>query len=168
MALHSGNKKQNVPWGLAIFHETTIAAFKSYFLERKVVADFLTLINSCWTVVNARTQFTFNLLANAPVQGDGNGDFVPFFFANRFEKWSHTSGNTFSFWKQTSDALVRTLHAQSCLITDLHGEGFIFVIPRRFQSDPLENCFAEYRQKSGGRFLGSLLCIKSSLQRKVC
>ena len=120
--MHSGNNKQNVPWALAIFHETTIAAFKSYFLEREDVADFLTLINSWWTVVNARTQFTSNLLANAPVQGDGKAEFFCFFlfFANRLEKWSRTSNNTFSVSKQTNDALVRTLHAQCCLGTDLH------------------------------------------------
>ena len=79
-ALHSGNNKQNLPWALAIFHETTIAAFKSYFLERKDVADFLTLTNSWWTVVNARTQFTSNLFANAPFQGEGKADFFRFFF----------------------------------------------------------------------------------------
>ena len=85
-----------------------------------------------------------------------------FFFANRLEKWSRTSGNTFSFSKQTNDALVRILHTQSCLITDLYEEGFIFVIPRRFQIDPLENRVAEYRQMSGGRFLVSLREVKSS------
>ena len=79
-ALHSGNNKQNLPWAHAIFHETTIAAFKSYFLERKDVADFLTLTNLWWTVVNARTQFTSNLLANAPFQGEGKADFLRFFF----------------------------------------------------------------------------------------
>ena len=78
-ALHPGNNKQSVPLALAIFDETTIAAFKSYFPERKDVADFLTLINSWWTVVNARTQFTSNPLANAPVQGDGKADFLRFF-----------------------------------------------------------------------------------------
>ena len=160
-ALHPENNKQNVPLALAIFDETTIAAFKSYFPERKNVADFLTLINSWWTVVNARTQFTSNPLANAPVQGDGKADFLRF-FANWSEKWSHTNGNTFSFSKQTNNALVRTLHAQSCLINDLHAEGFIFVIPRRFQSDPLENRFAQYHLMSGGRFLVSVHEVKSS------
>ena len=88
--------------------------------------------------------------------------FVFFFFSNRSEKWSRTSGNTFSFSKQTKHALVRILHTQSCLITDLYEEGFIFVIPRRFQIDPLENRVAEYRQMSGGRFLVSLREVKSS------
>ena len=55
-----------------------------------------------------------------------------------------------------------TLHAQTFLITDLHAEGFIFVIHRRFQSDPLENPFAQYRHISGGRFLVNLRKVKSS------
>ena len=65
-------------WALAIFDETTFAAFKSYFPERKDVADFVTLINSWWTVVNARTHFASNPLVNAPVQGDGKADFLFF------------------------------------------------------------------------------------------
>ena len=54
------------------------------------------------------------------------------------------------------------MHAQPFLITDLHAEGFIFVIHRRFQSDPLENPFAQYRHISGGRFLVNLREVKSS------
>ena len=53
-------------------------------------------------------------------------------------------------------------NTQSCLITDLHAKGFIFVTPRRFQSDPLRNRFAQYRQMSGWRFLVSLREVKSS------
>ena len=104
-ALHPGNNTQNIPLALTIFDDTTIAAFKSYFSECKNVADFLTLINSWWTVVNARTQFNSNLLATAPVYGDGKAVFLRF-FANWLEKWSGTSSNTFSFSKQTSNALV--------------------------------------------------------------
>ena len=37
-ALHPGSNKQNVPLALAVFHETTIAAVKSYFPQRKDVA----------------------------------------------------------------------------------------------------------------------------------
>ena len=47
-------------------------------------------------------------------------------------------------------------------MSELHAEGFTFVIPRRFQSDPLEKRFAQYRQMSGGRFLVSLRKVESS------
>ena len=38
--LHPGTNIQNVPLALVVCHETTIAAVKSYFLQRKDVADF--------------------------------------------------------------------------------------------------------------------------------
>ena len=41
-ALHPGTIKQNVPLALALLHETTLAAVKSYFPRRKDVAEFLT------------------------------------------------------------------------------------------------------------------------------
>ena len=38
--LHPGHNKQNVNLALAIFHDTTIAAIKSYFPSRQDVAGF--------------------------------------------------------------------------------------------------------------------------------
>ena len=54
------------------------------------------------------------------------------------------------------------MKAQSILVSELHAQEFTFVIPRRFQSDPLEKRFAQYRQMSGGRFLVSLREVESS------
>jgi len=42
------------------------------------------------------------------------------------------------------------------LIDDLHDDGYRFVLTARFQSDPQERRFGQYRQMSGGRFLVSL------------
>ena len=39
-ALHPGNNKQSVPLALAIIHETTIAAARSYFLLNQIYLDF--------------------------------------------------------------------------------------------------------------------------------
>ena len=39
-ALHPGNNKQSVPLALAIIHETTIAAARSYFLFDQIYLDF--------------------------------------------------------------------------------------------------------------------------------
>lgn len=58
--------------------------------------------------------------------------------------------------------MIRTLKAQASLIEDLLSEGYEFVVPRRFQSDPLEKRFSRYRQMSGGRFLVSLREVLSS------
>ena len=54
------------------------------------------------------------------------------------------------------------MKAQSNLVGELHAEEFTFVIPRRFQSDPLEKRFAQYQQMNGGRFLVSLRKVESS------
>ena len=59
--------------------------------------------------------------------------------------------------KQTSNALVRTLQAHTLLIDELFHDGYVYVIPRKLQSDPLENRFSQYRQMSGGRFFSKPL-----------
>ena len=43
--LHPGHNKQNVNLALAIFHDTTIAAIKSYFPSRQDGTGFLSAIN---------------------------------------------------------------------------------------------------------------------------
>ena len=50
-ALHPGNNKQKVALALAIFHETTIAAFKIYKPARKCAVEFLTLLSSWWAMI---------------------------------------------------------------------------------------------------------------------
>ena len=73
----------------------------------------------------------------------------------------------FCLSKQTSNALVRTLQAQALLIDELF-HVFPYVIPRKLQSDPLENRFSQYRQMSGGRFLVSLCEVKNSERILAC
>ena len=41
LALHPGNNKHNVRLALAVLHETTITAARSYFPNRRDVASFL-------------------------------------------------------------------------------------------------------------------------------
>ena len=45
---------------------------------------------------------------------------------------------------------------------DLLAEGYNFIMTSRFQSDPLERQFGQYRQMSGGRFLIELKKATSS------
>ena len=74
-AMHPGNNKQSVNLALSIFHESTIAASKSYFPERKDISGFLSLIHTCWTIVNSRDRFCSNQLGNAVIAEDGKTDF---------------------------------------------------------------------------------------------
>ena len=57
---------------------------------------------------------------------------------------------------------MRTLKCHSSLIEDLLAEGYDFIMTSRFQSDPLERRFGQYRQISGGRFLVGLREAASS------
>ena len=158
-ALHPGDNKQNVNLAIAVFHETTIAACKSYFPERTDIANFLKLIWSWWTIANSKQRFTPNFLNNAVTANDGKINFYQK-FSNWVESWSKHSD--FCLTAQTSKAFVTTLRAQAMLMKELLNEGYEYILTRRFQSDPLENRFSQYRQMSGGRFLVSLREIYSS------
>ena len=64
--------------------------------------------------------------------------------------------------------MVLTLQAKAHLVTDLLQEGYEFVIPAKFQSDPLEQRFSQYRQMSGGNFLVSLREVLNSKKTLLC
>ena len=122
-ALHPGNNKQDVNLALAIFHKTTVAACKSYLLERHDMSSFLTLVNKWWTIANAKKRFVPNALGNAITAGDGKMDFLQG-FAGCLEKWSLNGSSAFALTKQTSSALVQTLYAQCSLVKALLVDGF--------------------------------------------
>jgi len=106
-SLHPGNKKQNVKLALSIFDDTTIAACKSFFLDRSDVSAFLTLINHWWKISNSKLIYTPSPLCNAVVPDDGKVAFMEA-MATWIERWS-SSALTFCFSKQTADAMVHTL-----------------------------------------------------------
>ena len=64
-----GSCKQNVPVALAIFHETTYAAIRSYFPDRIDAAKFLNLTDTWWIILNSKDQYNFsNNLGNEATQ----------------------------------------------------------------------------------------------------
>ena len=104
-----------------------------------------------WQISNSKSRYSPNLLNNAVIADDGKAEFLTY-FADWLEKWSSESSN-FLLTKQTSNALIQTLRAQAELIKELLSDGYLFVMTGRFQSDPIERRFSQYRQMSGGRFL---------------
>ena len=84
--LHPRNNKQNVPLALAIVHETTIAAARSYFPTRSDLSGFLNLINVCWINSNSKQRYTPNVLENVIIFGDKKTDFYRI-FADWIELW---------------------------------------------------------------------------------
>ena len=57
---------------------------------------------------------------------------------------------------------MRTLKCHASFIEHLLAEGYNFITTSRFQRDPLERQFGQYRQMSGGRFLVKLREATSS------
>ena len=54
--------KENVPLPLEVMHETTIPAARSYFPNRRDVANFLEMFNTWWTILNSKKRFSPNIL----------------------------------------------------------------------------------------------------------
>ena len=157
--LHPGNCKQSVPVALAIFEETTSAAINDYFPEKDDAAGFLKLFNVWWKISNSKQRYNSNhRLGNAAAANDNKPEFLRA-FADWLDMWDDQkipNCENFTLTAQTSSALKRTLRCQAALIEDLLSDGYEYVLTARFQSDPLERRYGQYRQMSGGRFLVSL------------
>lgn len=156
--LHPGNCKQSVPVALAIFDPSTIASILKYFPSAQDSADFLQLFNTWWTISNAKSQYNRNnRIGHAAITGDGKPKFLRK-FADWLEDWRREripNAQKFTLSAQTTSAMIQTLRCQASLIEDLLFSGYKFVLTARFQSDPLEKRYGQYRQMSGGRFLVS-------------
>ena len=69
--LHRGNKKQDVSLALAIFHETTVAALRSFFPNKLNMSNFLELVSHWWLITNSKSRFNSqNKIGNAVVPED--------------------------------------------------------------------------------------------------
>ena len=74
---HPGNNKQNVSLALAIFHESTTAAIKSFFPHRLDAANVLSLFYKVFVICNAKQRFnSSNKLGNASIKGDHKQEFL--------------------------------------------------------------------------------------------
>ena len=79
--------------------------------------------------------------------------------------WAQISD--FCLTKQTSKTFV-TLKVQAMFLQELLEEEYEYIFTCRLQSDPVENRFSQYKQMSGGRFLGSLHEILNIERRLIC
>ena len=115
---------------------------------------------------NSKNQFSNNLLGNAATVNDSKPEFFRAFadWLKRWENLKMRNFEKFTLSHQTSSALQRTLLCQASLIEDLLSDGFKFILTACFQSDPIERRFGQYRQMSGGRFLGNLKDVTYSKQ----
>ena len=157
----------SVPTALAIFDPSTRAAVLKYYPQAQDAADFLNLFHTCWMISNSKQKYMTNYhLGNTAVLGDGKPEFLRQ-FAEWLVEWQEErlrNSEKFTLSAQTSAALIRTIKCQAALIEDLLEEGYDYVLTSRFQSDPLERRYGQYRQMSGGRFL---ISVKDDFSRKT-
>ena len=148
-----------------MFQESTSAGIEYHFPEKEDAAEFLKLFNLWFTMSNSKQRFnSHNRMGNAAVANDGKPEFLRA-FADWLDQWDEMklpNCESFTLTAQTSSALKRTLRCHASLIEDLLSEGYDFVLTARFQSDPLERRYGQYRQMSGGRFLVSLKDVEYS------
>ena len=110
-------------------------------------------------------------MGQAAKKDDGKPEFCRV-LADWIETWCNErvpSFEQFTLSLSTAKALIRTLRCQASLIEDLLDDGYDFILTARFQSDPLERRFGQYRQMSGGRFLVGLkdtICSEKILKIK--
>ena len=164
--LHPAHNKQSVNLALAIFHDTTIAAIKSYFPSRQDITGFLSAINVRWKIVNSKQKFYPDDIANAIRLGDGKVDFLQV-FSKWLENWLKNR-SAFRFFKQTMQALIWTLRSQADLLDKLLMDDHKYILTARLQSDPIERRFSQYRQLNGGHFFVSLREVEISEKNLLC
>ena len=167
-ALTPYNNKENVSLALGVFSETTIAATKCYLPGREDAASFLKLINTWWTIANFKKRYCSNKLGNAMIPGPGDGKIEFWFSLANCLKSRKSASQSLCLSKQTCDALIRTLRAQGRLCSDLFEEGYSFIVTVKFQSDPSERRFSQYRQMSGGGGIFLLVYAKLCPVRTLC
>ena len=118
-ATHPGNNKQDVPLALAVFDETTSAAIRSNFPDRK--ASFLNPIHKVFVIFNSKGRFNSpNKLGNGAVKGDHKPEFFRA-LADWIDEWCASPYSTLA--RQTAHAFVTTLRASALLIEDLLRRG---------------------------------------------
>ena len=124
--LYPGNCKQNVPVALTIFK---------------------------WRIIsNSKVQLSNHILGHAAKEDGGKPEFCRA-LADWIENWCNKrvpSFEQFTLSLSTAKALIRTLRFQASLIEDLVDDGYDLILTARFQSDPLESHFGQYRKMSGG------------------
>ena len=124
-ALYSGHNKQNVPLALALFHDTTIAAAKSYYPSGEDISGFLNVIHVWWTISSSKERYSANPLGNAIVLNDNKTKLFSstFFLDSRMVYFT-----LFHLDPQTSSALINTLRSQKMLIDELLNDGYDFAL----------------------------------------
>ena len=148
---------------LTIFEETAITAIRSYLPKEHSTADFLQLFHFWWLIVISTERFHPNPIGNAPKTNDSRCDFL-----RRICLWLENwrDNKTLGLSRQTFVPLIKINRAFADLSNTLLSKGYEYVLTVRFQTEPLERRFSQYRQMNGRSFCVSLNeVMRSELSR---
>ena len=98
-------------------------------------------------ISNSKVQFSSHILGYAVKKDDGKPKFCRT-LAYWIENWCNErvpSFEQFTLSVSIAKALIETLRCQASLIEDLLDDGYDFILTARFQTDPLERLFGQYR-----------------------
>ena len=123
------------------------------------------LFSKWWVLSNSKARYsTANFLGNAAVIGDNKPLFLRA-MTDWIQNWQEKkipNWEKFTVTSQTASAFVRTLKCHALPRKNFLAEGYDFTMTCRFQVDPLERRFSQYRQMSSGRFVAGLREATSS------
>ena len=88
--LHPGNNKQDVSRALAVFHETTSVAIRSYFPSRRDATSSICYAKSSWYATQKSETHRSDALGDAVRAGDGKIEFLRA-AADWIEEWCEIS-----------------------------------------------------------------------------
>ncbi|XP_049960432.1 uncharacterized protein LOC126481016 [Schistocerca serialis cubense] len=163
----SNFERQNVKYALNVFNPYVVQGLLTLgeehnLYEYQSTADFITLIENWWSVVNVQTKYKGERLKNSlkhPLTVTGDED--NFLFLNKFlnwlDVWDQMGLKYNCLTRDTHWALSNTTHgliemAKYC-INEL---GFKYFLPGKIQTDALEARFGNYRTYAGSQYLVSL------------
>ena len=146
-------EKTNVSLADSLFHESTIAALRTYaednHLEYKETANFLALIRRWWNFLNVKSTLT------GTEKRDPNREKLTSDDVSRLNEWKKSgtiglSTETFRCAEQTSNAMPE-------LINYVLAEKKVdYVLTGNISSDPLEARFGRFRRSSGTNYFISV------------
>lgn len=156
-------ERQNVKFVCQLFNDnianSVLVLGEKYNLVSYVsTAQFLKIITTWWHIVNVKTPFKgvrYNNKFQEPLTDKSDDERKAFLikFVDWLEHWHGLGLNYGKLSKQTHTALLHTTRCLLKLVEFCSQElKWSYLLPGKFQTDPLEARFGQYRQLAGGQY----------------
>jgi hypothetical protein len=172
----SAIQKSSVKPATNVFCDSTLAALEYFSKEQypswKDTVEFVRKFLCMWKILNTKTKSHGYQKKDPFYEPISSSDHPNLIFlddlADEVESWK--SSGLAGFTSPTFIAILQSLRTIPALCRHLlDKQGFAFILPGHFQSDPLEQRFGWYRQLCGANFFISVKQImESECKIKVC